>query len=91
MAPKYSEYYRQMLEQGEDAFKIAFLAVPPYHDEEDTVPDDTPCILGKLTDEENWGLMSPYVVALLDGELMKTWKQGTAPEPENIIDEVFGQ
>jgi hypothetical protein len=32
--------------------------------------------------------MSPYVVALLDGELMKQWDQGTAPEPENILGEV---
>ncbi len=91
MAPKYSEYYAEMLEQGNDAFKIAFLAVPPYHEKEDTVPDDTPCILGKLTDKEKWGLMSPYVVALLEGELMKTWKEGTAPDPDKILDEVFGQ
>jgi hypothetical protein len=35
--------------------------------------------------------MSPYVVALLDGELIKTWEQGTAPEPEMILEEVFGE
>ncbi|MEN8128112.1 MAG: hypothetical protein ABFR90_09955, partial [Planctomycetota bacterium] len=68
MAPRYSEYYAEMADQGVDEFKIAFLAVPPYHEDEDTVPDDTPCILGKLTDEKKWGLMSPLVVALLDGE-----------------------
>lgn len=26
----------------------------------------------------------------LAGELVKTWEQGTAPEPENILDEIFG-
>lgn len=91
MAPKYSDYCAQMTEQGIEEFKIAFLAVPPYHEEEDTVPDDTTCITGKLTDEQKWELMSPYVVALLEGELVKTWEPGTAPEPENILEEVFGE
>lgn len=90
MVPQYSAYYADMLEQGNEAFKIAFLAIPPYS-EEGPVPEDTMCILGKLTDEEKWEVTSPYVVALLDGELVKTWPQGTAPEAENILDEVFGQ
>ena len=88
MAPRYSEYYQQLVDEGTAEFKIAFLAIPPYGDE-DHVPDDTICITGQLTDEQKWQLMSPYVVALLDGELMKQWDQGTAPEPENILDEVF--
>ncbi|MHC5185436.1 MAG: MauE/DoxX family redox-associated membrane protein [Planctomycetota bacterium] len=90
MAPRYSAYYQQFVDQGADEFKIAFLAIPPYGDE-DHVPDDTLCIVGRLSDEQQWGLMSPYVVALLDGELVKTWEQGTAPEPENILEEIFGQ
>jgi hypothetical protein len=90
MAPRYSEYYQQLVDQGAADFKIAFLSIPPYGDE-DHVPRETLCIVGNLTDEQNWELMSPYVVALLDGELIKTWEQGTAPEPENILDEVFGE
>jgi len=89
VVPAYSEYYANMLEQGDALFNIAFLAVPPYHDDEDTVPDDTPCILGKLTEEKQWGVMSPYVVALLDGQLVKQWEQGTAPEAESLYDEIF--
>ncbi len=89
MAPAYSEYYREMADQGIDQFKIAFLSIPPYG-EEDHVPDDTTCIVGNLTDEKKWGLMSPLVVALLDGELQKTWEPGTAPEPEEILNEIFG-
>jgi hypothetical protein len=73
-----------------DTSMIAFLAIPPYGDE-DHVPDDTICINGQLTDKQKWELMSPYVVALLDGELIKTWEQGTAPEPEMILEEVFGE
>ena len=89
MAPAYSEYYREMADQGIDQFKIAFLSIPPYG-EEDHVPDDTTCIVGNLTDEKKWGLMSPLVVALLDGELQKTWEPGTAPEPDEILNEIFG-
>lgn len=88
MVPKYSEYYKQMTDQGEDTFKIAFLAIPPYS-EAGPVPEDTTCLLGKLSDEKDWMVMSPYAVGLLDGELIKTWEQGTAPEPENIVNEVF--
>ncbi len=93
VVPAYSKYYAQMVEQGNDAFKIAFLAVPPYA-ETGPVPDDTTCILGKMTDTEKWEVMSPYVVFLLNGELIKSWKQGTAPDADKIldeIDEVFGQ
>ncbi|MFZ9012153.1 MAG: hypothetical protein ACO20W_09715, partial [Anaerohalosphaeraceae bacterium] len=90
MVPRYSEYYQELVDQGANEFKIAFLAIPPYGDG-DHVPDDTICINGRLSDEQQWGLMSPYVVALLDGELVKTWEQGTAPEPEMILEEIFGQ
>lgn len=89
MVPKYDAYYNEMLQQDNDAFKIAFLAIPPYG--EGPVPEDTQAIHGKLTDQRLWELTSPYVVVLLDGEVMKTWPQGTAPEPENILDEAFGQ
>ena len=88
--PAYSRYYAEMVEQGNDAFKIAFLAIPPY-DEHGPVPEESACILGKLTDQEHWEINSPFVVVLLDGELMKTWPQGTAPEPDKILEEVFGQ
>ena len=90
VVPAYSAYYKEMNAQGNHAFKIAFLAVPPYG-KTGPVPADTTCILGTLTDAEKWELMSPYVVVLLDGELMKTWEQGTAPDADKILDEVFGQ
>ena len=89
MAPKYSDYCKEMAEQGNDEFKIAFLAVPAYSDE-GPIPEDTTCILGKLTDQEKWEINSPFVVLLIDGELMKTWEQGTAPEPDKIFEEIFG-
>lgn len=89
VVPAYSDYYKEMAEQGNDAFKIAFLAVPPYA-ETGPVPADTTCIRGTLSDAHKWEIMSPYVVVLLDGELIRTWKQGTAPDADKILDEVFG-
>ena len=38
--------------------------------------------------DEIWAITSPYVIALLDGQLIKEWKQGTAPEPETLMDEI---
>jgi hypothetical protein len=46
-------------------------------------------LLGKLSDKEKWAIMSPYVVALADGYFVRDWPQGTAPEPENLLDEIF--
>jgi hypothetical protein len=87
MAPRYSDYYAQMVENNDVLFKIAFLSIPPYGDV-DHVPDDTTCIVGKLSDERKWGLMSPYVIALWDGILVHKWEPGTAPQPEIIMDNI---
>ncbi|HOT72256.1 MAG TPA: hypothetical protein PLX18_00530 [Anaerohalosphaeraceae bacterium] len=87
MIPLYDEYARQMLQQEDQPFQIAFVAIPPYH--EGPVPPDTPCLQGRLSDKEKWAIMSPYVVALLDGGFLKDWPQGTAPMPQNILDEIF--
>jgi hypothetical protein len=76
-----------MLQQEDQPFQIAFVAIPPYH--EGPVPPDTPCLQGRLSDKEKWAIMSPYVVALLDGGFLKDWPQGTAPMPQNILDEIF--
>lgn len=87
IAPRYSDYCKEMTKQGNDDFKIVFLAITEDSDE-DPIPKDTTCIKGNLTDEENWEVNSPLVVLLLDGEFMKNWPEGTAPEPENIFDEL---
>ena len=90
MVPRYSAYYKGMTEQGNDVFKIAFLAIPPYSDE-GPVPEDTICLLGKLSDKQHWQIMSPYVVVLLNGEKIKEWPEGTAPDPEDIVEEALEQ
>lgn len=88
IVPRYSEYCRQLQQRGEEAFRIAFVAIPPYR-EEGPVPADTTCLHGKLSDQEKWAIMSPYVVALIDGAFVRDWPQGTAPPPEKLLDEIF--
>jgi hypothetical protein len=90
--PKYDAYSKEMAEMGADEFKIAFLAIPPHSkDGAGPVPADTLCLHGKLTDQRNWAITSPFVVALIDGSVVKTWEEGTSPEPNTILDEIFGQ
>jgi hypothetical protein len=90
MVPKYDAYYHKMQKLGDNSMKIAFVAAPPYGDK-GPVPADTVCLRGKLSESQKWAITSPYVVALIDGQLTKTWKQGTAPEPDKIMDEIFAQ
>jgi hypothetical protein len=90
MVPLYDKYAREMAQQGEQGLTIAFVAVPPYGDN-GPVPDDTPCLKGRLSDKEKWAIMSPYVVVLIDGGFVKDWPQGTAPDPQSILDEIFQQ
>ena len=85
--PKYEAYYKEMAEMGMEAFKIAYLAIPPYG--KGPVPEDTPCLHGKLTDKRHWAVTSPFVVALIDGSVVKQWPQGTAPAPDAILDDIF--
>ncbi len=88
MVPLYSEYCATLRDRGEKAFQIAFVAAPPFR-EPGPVPADTICLRGKLSESERWAIMSPYVVALIDGAFVRDWPQGTAPMPENLLDEIF--
>jgi hypothetical protein len=85
--PKYEAYHKEMMEMGNEDFKIAYLAIPPYG--QGPVPEDTTCLQGKLTDQRKWAITSPFVVALLDGSVVRQWPQGQAPEPDKILDEIF--
>jgi hypothetical protein len=90
--PKYEAYSKEMAEMGVEEFRIAYLAIPPYSkDGAGPVPADTTALHGKLTDKQRWAVTSPFVVALSDGSVVKTWPQGSAPEPDKILDEIFGQ
>ena len=87
--PQYEAYSKEMASMGDDAFTIAYIAIPPYG--KGPVPDDTRCLHGKLSDKQKWAISSPLVVALLDGSVVKQWPQGSAPEPDQLLDQIFGQ
>jgi hypothetical protein len=90
MVPKYDQYYRQMQSQNDTSMTFAFIAIPPYG-QEGPVPADTVCLHGKLRQRDDgklWAITSPYVVALIDGQQIKDWKEGTAPEPETLFDQI---
>lgn len=87
--PKYEAYSKELAAIGDDAFTIAYIAIPPYG--KGPVPDDTLCLHGKLSDRQKWAISSPLVVALLDGSVVRQWPQGFAPEPNHVLDEIFGQ
>jgi len=87
--PKYEAYNKEM---GDEAFRVAYIAIPPYGEAgSGPVPADTVCLHGKLTDQQKWAISSPLVVALLDGAVVKTGPQGGAPDPGHILDEIFGK
>lgn len=90
MVPKYDAYYRKIQAQGD--VKIAFLAIPPYG-QSGPVPADTPCLHGRLVekDGQKFAITSPFLVVLLDGQVIKTCPQGTAPEPQMLLDSLFEQ
>ena len=88
--PKYEAYNQELSRMGLDEFKIAYLAIPPYGPEgAGPVPADTTALHGKLTDQRRWAVTSPFVVALFEGKVAKTWPQGSSPEPDEILDEIF--
>lgn len=88
--PKYEAYRNEMTEMGVEEIKIAYVAIPPYGKAgTGPVPPDTTALTGKLTDQRKWAITSPFVVALIEGSVVKTWPEGSAPNPDNILDEIF--
>jgi hypothetical protein len=90
MVPKYDQYYRTMRQQNDDSMTFVFVAIPPYK-EQGPVPADTLCLQGRLKERPDgklWAITSPYVIALIDGQQIKSWKEGTAPSPDALFEEI---
>ena len=83
--PRYEKLNNE-LAGNEDAIKFAFIAVPPYGDEKlNPVPKDTKCLSGKLiSDKKEIIIMTPFVVLLQDGAVVKAW-EGKAPDLEELL------
>ncbi len=85
--PLYDKMGRDMAGSG-DSIQIAFVEVPPYVSEQDSlIPPDTLCLTGKLDSSKEWYIMTPLVVVTLDGSVVKSW-EGEAPELDEILSAV---
>lgn len=82
--PKYEKLNKE-LSGNTDAIKFAFVAIPPYGDEKlNPVPKDTKCLAGKLISDKKEIMMTPFVVLLQDGAVVKAW-EGKAPDLDELL------
>lgn len=85
--PLYDRMSRDMA-GNEDSIRFAFIEVPPYSSEKDSiVPVDTPCLRGKLDPSVKWYIETPLVVVMQDGMVVKFW-EGETPQLNEILDAV---
>ncbi|AQT67591.1 hypothetical protein STSP2_00739 [Anaerohalosphaera lusitana] len=92
--PNFSEQAEQMGLIGQ--LNFAFVALPPYKEEESPVPDETKWLRTKLEQPEKgkWTIGSPWVVITLDGQKIKEWKytewqDGEGPSFDDVIEAAF--
>jgi thiol-disulfide isomerase/thioredoxin len=82
--PKYDKLNRE-LAGNNDAIRFAFIAIPPYGDEKlSPIPKDTKCLTGKLISDKKEIMMTPFVVLLQDGAVVKAW-EGKAPPLDELL------
>jgi thiol-disulfide isomerase/thioredoxin len=82
--------YEKMSRELGDAVLFAFIAVPPHGaGEQDPVPADTMCLKGSLDAKKKWFLMTPVVVLLQDGAVVKSW-EGKAPNLDELLEALSG-
>jgi len=88
--PLYDRMSRDMA-GNEDSIRFAFIEIPPYASEQDSfVPVDTPCLTGRLDSNKDWYILTPLVVVIQDGLVVKSWEIET-PELDEILDAVFAE
>jgi thiol-disulfide isomerase/thioredoxin len=85
--PLYDRFSRDMA-GNEDALRFAFIEIPPYASDKDSiVPVDTPCLRGRLDSSKKWYMQTPLVVVVQDGVAVKFW-EGEIPQLDEILNAV---
>ena len=80
--PLYDNFNKEIA--GND-IRFAFIAVPPYADEKSNpVPKDTKCLIGKLLSDKKEIMITPFVVLLQEGAVVKAW-EGNAPNFDELL------
>lgn len=86
--PVYNEMALELGVGQEDAdIQMAFIEIPPYGEDEELIPPETPCITGKI-DKKELLVETPLVVVLNEGKVLKAW-EGNAPTQEEIFQAIF--
>jgi hypothetical protein len=85
--PLYDQMGRDMA-ANEDAIRFAFIEIPPYaKDADDIVPVGTPCLRGRLDSSKKWYILTPLVVLLQNGVVVKFW-EGETPQLDVMLEAV---
>ena len=86
--PLYDEMAREMA--ANESIRFAFIEIPPYSpQQDDAIPSDTPCLMGKLDSSIEWyNITTPLVVVTDDGSVLNFW-EGRAPDLDEILQTVF--
>lgn len=75
---------------SEDAFRFAFIEIPPYAPPgKSPIPSESLCLSGKLDRSEEGVFQTPLIVVLWDGVLVKKWQEGYKPQLDEILQTVF--
>jgi len=80
--PVYEQMARD-LDGNDDFLRIALVEMPPYGD--GPVSEESPCLLGKLSQKKEWFVTTPAVALLKDGRVASAW-EGEAPEFDVVMD-----
>jgi len=76
---------------NENSIQFALIEIPPYGSEQDSfVAVDTPCLTGRLDSSKDWYIVTPLVVVIQDGLVVKSWET-EAPELDEILNAVFAE
>lgn len=82
--PRYDKLNKE-INSNDYVIRFAFIAVPPYGDEKlNPVPKDTKCLSGKLISDKKEIMMTPFVVLLQDGNVVKAW-EGKVPDLDEVL------
>jgi thiol-disulfide isomerase/thioredoxin len=85
--PEYDKFSKET-----EVVRFVFIEVPPFGSEEQNfIPKDTICLTGKLDENMEWlNITTPFVVAIMDGCVLKYW-EAQAPKTDEIIKAVFSE
>jgi thiol-disulfide isomerase/thioredoxin len=85
--PLYDRMSRD-LAGNKDSIQFAFIEVPPYASEKDSiVPVDSPTLRGRLDSSKKWYIQTPLVVVVQDGVVVKFWESKT-PQLDEMLEVV---